>query len=186
VPLSAVSKDTTAAWLDKAVTGAQTGGEQEWSGFESSDGRSDTQPLHVEKIPGQVLGKTVPSRKQKNSTKLSTQRTGKAKDIVNGGLLRGNTFEALQEATDEEADGERAHFRCGGTWIADKGSFCVGRVEPIFAYTFLSGSIPLFYTHADTERCYSRYIEWARCHWQGFDWLWKDFSIWYTNIRALS
>lgn len=107
MPLSAVSKDTIAVSSDNAVIGAQVGDEQEWSGCESPDGWSDTQPLHVENIGGQVLGKTIPSRKKKNSTKLSTQRMGEAKDIVNAGPLQVNTFEALQETADEEADGKR-------------------------------------------------------------------------------
>ncbi len=115
MPLSAVPKGTPANGSDIAVTCAQTDEEQDWSGFESSDGQSDPQPFNVGKNAREVLGKTIPSRKQKNSTKLSMQSRAEAKDIVNGGPLQGNAFEALQQEADEEADGKRAHPRCGGT-----------------------------------------------------------------------
>lgn len=75
--------------------------------MESSEG--ETQSFQVGKDARQIPAPSAPVEKHKESTKISAHATAEIEKILDNRLPQRNNFEALQEITENEADGDRVH-----------------------------------------------------------------------------
>lgn len=97
-------RNVNAAPAHDATRQIQIDEETEWDGFESED-PNNTQPLNAAKVKRRKAGASDRPQDQGEALAESRKRHGDTLENIGNGSVLGNTFQALGEVTEEEADG---------------------------------------------------------------------------------